>query len=81
MGGGQAVKTPPDLTGMHTWFNGQGWMASAQIGGHFCQVVGPHLDPEIALIAVLKECEARRGDPAERPSTGKPKNPWDDDDL
>lgn len=81
MGGGQAVKTPADLVFMHTWSNGQGWMASAQIDGHFPQVVGPHLDPEVALVAVLAELEAHRGDPAEKPWDGKPKNPWDDDDL
>lgn len=75
------MKTPDDLATMSTWFNGQGWMATAQIEGHFLQVVGPHLDPEVALVAALAECEAHRGDPTERPSDGKPKKPWELDDL
>jgi hypothetical protein len=63
---------------LHAWHNGKHWMATAQIDTRFIQVAHGG-DPEAAMVAAMAAVIEAFDDPAERPSTGKPKSKWDDD--
>lgn len=53
------------------FFNGEAWMATAQLDGHFLQVAGPIIDPELALLAALTLALDNRGNPEAQPWGGK----------
>lgn len=68
------------LTTTALWFNGEAWMATAQIEGHMLQVAGPIIDPEIAMERALDLAVANVGNPEEMPWDGKPSGPVLTDD-
>ena len=72
-------ETGHELSTISSWWNGGAWMASASLDTRFMQVSGPKSDPEAAMVEAIRLCIEKVDDPAERPSTGKPKAKWDDD--